>query len=79
MLDLEQAQETNGLTPAMVSEDFAYMLKDCPGCYFWLGQNDREHQNSLHQPHYDFNDDTIEPALSLLAKIASTALLPASS
>ncbi|MEJ2025301.1 MAG: M20/M25/M40 family metallo-hydrolase, partial [Deltaproteobacteria bacterium] len=79
ILDLEQAQERNGLIPAMVSEDFAYMLKDCPGCYFWLGQKDTEHTKSLHQPNYDFNDDTIGPAVTLLAEITRTALPPSSS
>ncbi len=76
---LEQANEANGLMPSMVSEDFAYMLKSCPGCYFWIGQNDEKHKSSLHQPNYDFNDATIRHGVSICTEIAKIALPAASS
>ena len=38
----------------MASEDFAYLLQECPGAYIWLGNG--EDSASLHNPHYDFND-----------------------
>lgn len=41
------------LPPSMGSEDFAFMLEQCPGAYIWLGNGDSA---ALHNPAYDFND-----------------------
>ena len=44
----------------MGTEDFAYMLQERPGCYFMLGNGTGEfHGCSVHNPHYDFNDELI--------------------
>ena len=44
----------------MGSEDFAWMLNEKPGCYFFLGNGEGEyHGCSIHNPHYDFNDQII--------------------
>ena len=53
---------TDGNTPAMcISEDFANMLKQKPGCYIFIGNGeDSEGGCMLHNPHYDFNDDILE-------------------
>ena len=54
-----QAAETAGLQasmaprPAFTSEDFAFMLRERPGAYLWLGQGG---ERPLHHPSYDFND-----------------------
>jgi hippurate hydrolase len=45
--------------PFMGSEDFAYMLKERPGSYFFLGGKTSEHDKSLHHPGYNFNDDLL--------------------
>ena len=45
------------LEPTMGAEDFAYMLLEKPGCYVWLGNGPGEGGCTLHNPHYDFNDD----------------------
>ncbi|ODC03559.1 peptidase M20 [Terasakiispira papahanaumokuakeensis] len=42
------------MPPSMGSEDFAFMLQQCPGAYIWLGNG--EDSASLHNPRYDFND-----------------------
>ncbi|MGI9500638.1 MAG: M20 aminoacylase family protein [Geminicoccaceae bacterium] len=42
--------------PCMGSEDFAYMLEEEPGSYFFFGAGDSRHTARLHQPTYDFND-----------------------
>lgn len=45
----------------MGTEDFAYMLEERPGCYFMLGNGTGEfHGCSVHNPHYDFNDELID-------------------
>ena len=44
----------------MGTEDFAWMLAEVPGCYFMLGNGEGEfHGCSVHNPHYDFNDQLI--------------------
>ena len=41
----------------MGSEDFAWMLKEVPGCYLFLGNGEGQYYGcSLHNSHYDFND-----------------------
>jgi amidohydrolase len=42
--------------PSMGSEDFAFMLRERPGCYVWLGNGPIDGGRVLHNPHYDFND-----------------------
>ena len=42
------------------SEDFARMLREKPGCYMLLGNGLEGHcGNSLHNPHYDLNDEIL--------------------
>lgn len=57
----------DGELPSMGAEDFAYMLREKPGCYVWLGNGDGESCEggacggcTLHNPRYDFNDAIIE-------------------
>ncbi|MES2771209.1 MAG: M20 aminoacylase family protein [Pseudomonadota bacterium] len=64
--------------PSMGAEDFAYMLLAKPGCYVWLGNGD--HQGSgagactLHNPHYDFNDEILPLAIAYWVKLVEHAL-----
>ncbi|MBB3771977.1 hippurate hydrolase [Angulomicrobium tetraedrale] len=45
--------------PSMGSEDFAYMLRERPGSYFFLGARASEADRPLHHPGYNFNDDLL--------------------
>jgi hippurate hydrolase len=59
--------------PSMTAEDFSYFLLHRPGAYFVIGNGDGRHRLAysgdaaaenlgpctLHNPHYDFNDDLI--------------------
>ena len=45
--------------PSMASEDFAFMLQARPGAYIWLGADGTDASLPLHNPRYDFNDDTL--------------------
>ena len=61
--------------PSMGSEDFAFMLQAKPGCYIWLGGGRGPDTPNLHNPHYDFNDDTLRVGRELLGdagRIAAT-------
>lgn len=42
--------------PSMGAEDFAFMLKERPSCYIWLGNGPAEGGCLLPNPAYDFND-----------------------
>jgi hippurate hydrolase len=41
---------------SMASEDFAFMLREVPGSYAWIGSGT---DIPLHNPGFDFNDDLI--------------------
>ena len=56
--------------PSMGAEDFAYMLLEKPGCYVWLGNGPGEGGCTLHNPHYDFNDDITAIGISYWVKLA---------
>ncbi|NMG74066.1 M20 aminoacylase family protein [Aromatoleum diolicum] len=45
--------------PSMGAEDFAFFLRHKPGCYVWIGNGPGEGGCTLHNPHYDFNDQII--------------------
>ncbi|MCU0841440.1 MAG: M20/M25/M40 family metallo-hydrolase [Thiobacillaceae bacterium] len=47
------------MRPSMGAEDFAYLLREKPGCYVWIGNGSGEGGCMLHNPHYDFNDKVL--------------------
>lgn len=51
----------------MAGEDFAFMLEERPGAYILIGNGDSA---LLHQPDYDFQDETIPAGCSFWAEIA---------
>ncbi len=65
-----------GAPPLMGSEDFAYMLEEKPGCYIWLGNGEQGAPGgcSVHNPHYDFNDDISVLGASYWARLVETTL-----
>lgn len=44
---------------SMATEDFAFILRERPGCYVFLGQGAPGHSAPVHHPRYDFNDDLL--------------------
>ncbi len=56
--------------PFMGSEDFAYMLKERPGTYFFLGGRSGENDKSLHHPGYNFNDDLLPVGAAFWTELA---------
>jgi hippurate hydrolase len=61
-------------TPAMGSEDFAFMLQARPGCYIWVGNGDRPGSCMIHNPGYDFNDEVLPIGASYWATLAEQVL-----
>ena len=64
------------MPPSMGAEDFAYMLREKPGCYVWIGNGLAEGGCMLHNPRYDFNDNILPLGASYWARLVET-LLPA--
>ncbi|HEV8312057.1 MAG TPA: M20 aminoacylase family protein [Burkholderiaceae bacterium] len=57
--------------PAFTSEDFAFLLRERPGAYLWLGQGG---ECALHHPCYDFNDDALPRGVRWFCAVAELAL-----
>ncbi|MGI9492951.1 MAG: M20 aminoacylase family protein [Geminicoccaceae bacterium] len=62
--------------PVMGGEDFAYMLEQKPGSYIFVGNGGDENTPMLHNPNYNFNDDTLPHGASYWARLVER-LLPA--
>ncbi|ABR59031.1 M20 aminoacylase family protein [Sinorhizobium medicae] len=60
--------------PFMGSEDFAYMLKERPGSYFFLGSRVTGEEKSLHHPGYNFNDDLLPIGVAFWTELAEAYL-----
>jgi hippurate hydrolase len=64
----------NDELPSMGAEDFAYMLQKKPGCYVWLGNGPGTGGCTLHNPHYDFNDEILALGVAYWVKLVESAL-----
>ena len=60
--------------PSMGAEDFAYMLREKPGCYVWLGNGPGSGGCTLHNPHYDFNDEILPLGVSYWVRLVEAVL-----
>lgn len=58
--------------PNMAAEDFAFYLQKAPGAMFYVGvkPNAVEAYPLLHNPHYDFTDAALAPAMQTMAGLA---------
>lgn len=61
---LGEEQVLTDILPSMGAEDFSYMLNEKPGCYVWLGNGPGTGGCTLHNPHYDFNDEALPVGIS---------------
>lgn len=69
----EQALERK-LPPSMGAEDFADFLQHRPGAYIWIGNGPGEGGCTLHNPHYDFNDDILGLGAAYWCSLVATVL-----
>ncbi|OXC79281.1 M20 aminoacylase family protein [Caballeronia sordidicola] len=56
---LGEAALIKDLQQLTASEDFAWFLQKCPGCYLIIGNGDGEGSCMVHNSGYDFNDDIL--------------------
>ena len=54
------------------SEDFSFMSNEVPGCYVIIGNG--EDSNALHNPNFDFNDETLVYGGSFFARVTEKEL-----
>ncbi|HWT63033.1 MAG TPA: M20 aminoacylase family protein [Ochrobactrum sp.] len=64
------------VAPSMAAEDFAFMLQESRGCYFWLGSRRDGDNPGLHSPYYDFNDALLPIGANFWIKLVATELNP---
>ena len=57
--------------PSMGSEDFSFLLNESRGCYVSIGNGQSA---SLHNPHYNFNDDTLPIGASYWVRLTQMQL-----
>ncbi len=66
------------IDPCMGAEDFGAMLMEKPGCYIMMGQGESDpgsnHNQGLHTPQYDFNDEIIPLGVEYWATLVEEAL-----
>ncbi|WP_370870267.1 M20 aminoacylase family protein [Hydrogenophaga sp.] len=69
------------LQPLTGSEDFSFMLEQCPGSYLIVGNGMGDHHGSggcmVHNPGYDFNDAMLPIAASYWVQLVRRFLAPA--
>ncbi|MEC9329646.1 MAG: M20 aminoacylase family protein [Pseudomonadota bacterium] len=58
----------------MASEDFSYMLNECPGAYINIGNGGEEGYCEVHNPGYDFNDEIIPLGATFFARLVESRL-----
>jgi hippurate hydrolase len=63
--------------PMMGSEDFAYMLVERPGTYFFLGGARGKNDYPLHHASYNFNDDLLPIGAAFWTELVERYLRPA--
>ncbi|NEX62521.1 amidohydrolase [Noviherbaspirillum sp. 17J57-3] len=58
------------VAPLMASEDFAFMLEQCPGSYFFLGHDGL----TCHHPEFDFDDSSLPLGASVFIEVIKQRL-----
>lgn len=60
----------------MTAEDMAFMQEKIPGCYFFVGSNDKARQLDYghHHPKFDFNEEALIRGSALMAAAAMDVL-----
>jgi hippurate hydrolase len=67
-----EAHVDRAKSPAMASEDFAFMLEKVPGAYINIGNG--EDSAPVHNAHYNFNDAAIPYGSAVFAKLIERSL-----
>jgi amidohydrolase len=60
--------------PSTGSEDFAFLLREVPGCYLLLGAGRSADNPTLHSTQYDFNDELLPLGVALWVALVRQTL-----
>jgi hippurate hydrolase len=71
---LGEAGLIDDMVPLTGSEDFSFLLEQCPGSYLIIGNGDGEGGCMVHNPGYDFNDDCLATGAAYWVKLAERFL-----
>ncbi len=70
------AQQCRAQAAAVTAaEDFAFMLQQVPGAYFFIGNGDGEDACAVHHPGYDFNDHNLVTGAAFWVGLAEDYLV----
>jgi len=71
----ESALDTNGYL-TMGAEDMAFMQEKVPGCYFFIGSNNKEKHLDFghHHPKFDFDEEALSRGAALMAAAVADIL-----
>jgi amidohydrolase len=58
----------------MGAEDFAYLAREAPGCFFWLGAQIASDPRSHHSPRFDIDESCLPRGAAVLAAAAGKIL-----
>lgn len=58
----------------MGAEDFAYLAREAPGCFFWLGARIDRDPRKHHSPRFDIDESCLPVGAAVLAAAARRAL-----
>jgi hippurate hydrolase len=75
---LGDEQVLTDIAPFNGSEDFAWFLRERPGCYLIIGNGEGEQNCMIHDPRYDFNDDILMRGAGYWIKLTQAYLAPRS-
>jgi hippurate hydrolase len=75
---LGDEQVLTDIAPFNGSEDFAWFLRERPGCYLIIGNGEGEQSCMIHDPRYDFNDDILMRGAGYWIKLTQAYLTPRS-
>jgi hippurate hydrolase len=62
------------VNPSMGAEDFAWMLREKPGSYVWIGNGAGESSCMVHNPRYDFNDENLTIGATYWSRLVEQTL-----
>jgi amidohydrolase len=64
------------IPPMMGSDDFAFCLKEVPGCYFFVGagNSEKEIDPPHHNAQFDFDEDAMVVGAEVMVRVATTYL-----
>lgn len=73
---LGEEEVLTDIAPFNGSEDFAWFLRERPGCYLIIGNGEGEQSCMIHDPRYDFNDDILMRGAGYWIKLTQAYLSP---